>query len=63
MSSRPHPSLRRIVDDLGTTVLDVVAAPGAGLDSGITGVHIYDPLDEPRRSPVPARTPTARCGC
>lgn len=47
MSSRPHPSLRRIVDDLGTTVLDVVAASGAGLDSGITGVHIYDPLDEP----------------
>ncbi|MGW6690853.1 PucR family transcriptional regulator [Streptomyces sp. NPDC054961] len=46
MIGRPHPSLRRIVDDLGSTVLNVAAAPPGGLETGITGVHIYDPLDE-----------------
>ncbi|MFJ2738563.1 PucR family transcriptional regulator [Streptomyces sp. NPDC087440] len=46
MLNRPCPSLRRIVDDLGSTVLHVVAAPPGDLRAGITGVHIYDPLDE-----------------
>ncbi|MGW4201880.1 PucR family transcriptional regulator [Streptomyces sp. NPDC004726] len=46
MMNRPNPSLRRIVDDLGSTVLDVVAAPPGDLEAEITGVHIYDPLDE-----------------
>ena len=45
MSSRPRASLGRILHDLGSTVLDVAAAPGE-LDAEVTGVHIYDPLDE-----------------
>ncbi|GAA2696595.1 helix-turn-helix domain-containing protein [Nonomuraea recticatena] len=45
MTTRPRASLRRILDDLGSTVLDVAASPG-GLDTEVTGVHIYDPLDE-----------------
>ncbi len=45
MSDRPRSSLRRILEDLGSTVLDVAAAPGE-LDAEVTGVHIYDPLDE-----------------
>ncbi|GIG61880.1 PucR family transcriptional regulator [Longispora fulva] len=39
-------SLRRILIDLGSTVLDV-AAPGADLDAEVTGVVIHDPHDEP----------------
>src|SRR5690606_15424862 len=46
MTNRPRPSLGRILQDLGTTVLDVAAAPG-DLDAEVTGVHIYDPHDEP----------------
>ncbi|WP_406675350.1 helix-turn-helix domain-containing protein [Nonomuraea sp. N2-4H] len=45
MRIRPRASLGRILDDLGTTVLDVAASPGH-LDAEVTGVHIYDPLDE-----------------
>ncbi|KAB8194448.1 PucR family transcriptional regulator [Nonomuraea phyllanthi] len=45
MRNRPRTSLGRILDDLGTTVLDVAASPG-DLDAEVTGVHIYDPLDE-----------------
>ncbi|SDG79485.1 DNA-binding transcriptional regulator, PucR family [Sinosporangium album] len=45
MTTRPRASLRRILDDLGNTVLDVAASPGE-LDAEVTGVHIYDPLDE-----------------
>ncbi|GGT11894.1 PucR family transcriptional regulator [Nonomuraea spiralis] len=45
MNSRPRTSLERILFDLGSTVLDVAASPGA-LDMEVTGVHIYDPLDE-----------------
>ncbi|MGR6920681.1 helix-turn-helix domain-containing protein [[Actinomadura] parvosata] len=45
MRDRPRASLGRIIHDLGTTVLDVAASPG-GLDAEVTGVHIYDPLDE-----------------
>ncbi|GAA2874570.1 helix-turn-helix domain-containing protein [Streptosporangium fragile] len=45
MTNRPRASLRRILEDLGSTVLDVAASPGE-LDAEVTGVHIYDPLDE-----------------
>ncbi|MFG1695207.1 PucR family transcriptional regulator [Nonomuraea sp. NPDC049309] len=45
MRIRPRAGLGRILDDLGTTVLDVAASPGH-LDAEVTGVHIYDPLDE-----------------
>ncbi|MFF5213055.1 PucR family transcriptional regulator [Streptosporangium sp. NPDC000396] len=44
-TTRPRASLRRILDDLGSTVLDVAASPG-NLDAEVSGVHIYDPLDE-----------------
>ncbi|MFF4772596.1 PucR family transcriptional regulator [Microtetraspora fusca] len=47
MNDRPRASLRRILEDLGSTVLDVAAAEGGLLDAEVTGVHIYDPLDEP----------------
>ncbi len=50
MTTRPRASLRRILDDLGSTVLDVAAAPG-DLDAEVTGVHIHDPLDEPHVPP------------
>jgi DNA-binding PucR family transcriptional regulator len=43
--NRPRASLGRILQDLGTTVLDVAASPG-DLDTEVTGVHIFDPLDE-----------------
>ncbi|MEV4382747.1 hypothetical protein [Streptosporangium sp. NPDC049644] len=39
MTNRPRASLQRILEDLGSTVLDV-AAPGE-LDAEVTGVHIY----------------------
>ncbi|MEO3892602.1 helix-turn-helix domain-containing protein [Nonomuraea sp. B5E05] len=45
MRNRPRASLGRILHDLGTTLLDVAASPG-DLDTEVTGVHIYDPLDE-----------------
>ncbi|WP_405150200.1 helix-turn-helix domain-containing protein [Sphaerisporangium sp. NBC_01403] len=45
MRDQPRASLRRILEDLGSTVLDVAASPGE-LDAEVTGVHIYDPLDE-----------------
>lgn len=38
-------SLARILDDLGSTFLDVVASPGE-LEFEISSVQIYDPLDE-----------------
>ncbi|MEO3875577.1 helix-turn-helix domain-containing protein [Nonomuraea sp. B12E4] len=45
MRNRPRASLGRILQDLGTTVLDVAASTG-DLDAEVTGVHIFDPLDE-----------------
>lgn len=45
MTDRPLASLGRILQDLGSTVMDVAASPG-DLDAEVTGVHIYDPLDE-----------------
>ena len=56
---RPQPSLHRVLDDLGATLLELVCAPsGAGGGGGavpgswsgsdeIGGVAIYDPVDEP----------------
>jgi hypothetical protein len=46
---RPQPSLHRVLDDLGATLLELVcapSAPGAGADE-IGGVAIHDPVDEP----------------
>ena len=48
---RPQPSLHRVLDDLGATLLELVCAPtgdgaGAGPDE-IGGVAIHDPVDEP----------------
>ena len=44
---RPQPSLHRVLDDLGATLLELVCAPsGAGTDE-IGGVAIHDPVDEP----------------
>jgi hypothetical protein len=43
---RPHPGLRRVLDDLGATLLDLVhGEPDASGPVG--GVAIHDPLDEP----------------
>ena len=49
MTLRPQPSLHRVLDDLGATLLELVCAPsspGAGSDE-IGGVAIHDPVDEP----------------
>src|ERR1700729_572490 len=47
MTMRPQPSLHRVLDDLGATLLELVCAPsGAGSDE-IGGVAIHDPVDEP----------------
>lgn len=48
---RPQPSLHRVLDDLGATLLELVCAPSvasavAGADE-IGGVAIHDPVDEP----------------
>ena len=45
MSGRADPGLRRVLEDLGTTVLQVASLPGDA-DPVVTGVAIYDPLDE-----------------
>jgi PucR C-terminal helix-turn-helix domain/GGDEF-like domain len=57
MTMRPQPSLHRVLDDLGATLLELVCAPsgalsgaGPGAWSGsgeIGGVAIHDPVDEP----------------
>jgi hypothetical protein len=55
MTMRPQPSLHRVLDDLGATLLELVCAPsgavagtGTGTGTGeIGGVAIYDPVDEP----------------
>jgi hypothetical protein len=49
MTMRPQPSLHRVLDDLGVTLLELVCAPSAaaaGADE-IAGVAIHDPVDEP----------------
>jgi len=46
VTTRPRASLGRLLDDLGTTLLDLVCGdPGRADDIG--GIVIYDPLDEP----------------
>ena len=45
MSSQARSKLSRVLDDLGRTLLDVVASPG-DLDAELTGVLIYDPDDD-----------------
>jgi hypothetical protein len=53
MTMRPQPSLHRVLDDLGATLLELVCAPsgtgpGAGPGSDeVGGVAIHDPVDEP----------------
>lgn len=46
MSSRPRASLGRVLDDLGTTLLDLAHGDADGA-AEIGGVVIHDPLDEP----------------
>lgn len=44
---RPQPSLHRVLDDLGATLLDLVCAPSRSASDEIGGVAIHDPVDEP----------------
>ena len=44
MTVGSHARLARLLDDLGPTLLDVVCA--ADLDGEVTGVEIYDPVDD-----------------
>jgi hypothetical protein len=46
MTSRPHASLGRVLDDLGTTLLELVHGD-ADQAFDIGGVAIHDPLEEP----------------
>jgi hypothetical protein len=46
MSIRPHANLRRVLEDLGATLLELACgSPGDGVEIG--GVAIHDPVDEP----------------
>jgi hypothetical protein len=42
---RPQASLRRVLDDLGVTLLELVAGEPPAVEIG--GVVIHDPVDEP----------------
>ena len=44
---RPQPSLHRVLDDLGATLLELVCAPSGPGSDEIGGVAIHDPVDEP----------------
>ncbi|MGH3296959.1 MAG: PucR family transcriptional regulator [Trebonia sp.] len=44
---RPQPSLHRVLDDLGATLLELVCAPSRPASDEIGGVAIHDPVDEP----------------
>jgi hypothetical protein len=46
MKMRPQPSLRRVLDDLGATLLELVCGDADAVDE-IGGVAIHDPVDEP----------------
>ncbi|MFF9349449.1 PucR family transcriptional regulator [Streptomyces sp. NPDC014734] len=50
MTQQPRAVLGRILDDLGSTLIDVVAGE-ADPARTVTGVLIQDPLDEPARLP------------
>jgi hypothetical protein len=43
--SQPRERLQRLVDELGSTLLRVIYAPGP-LDAEVTGIAIYDPHDD-----------------
>jgi PucR C-terminal helix-turn-helix domain/GGDEF-like domain len=47
MTMRPQPSLHRVLDDLGATLLELVCAPSGSVSADIGGVAIHDPVDEP----------------
>jgi hypothetical protein len=47
MTMRPQPSLHRVLDDLGATLLELVCAPSRPASDEIGGVAIHDPVDEP----------------
>jgi hypothetical protein len=47
MTMRPQPSLHRVLDDLGATLLELVCAPSGPGSDEIGGVAIHDPVDEP----------------
>src|SRR6478752_7563908 len=56
MTESNRTSLRRVLDDLGRTLLEVVAGPGGtaavdGADGRVGGVAILDPLDPPLLPP------------
>lgn len=44
-TAAPGARLQRLVDDLGSTLLEVIEAPGP-LDAVVTGVTIFDPHDD-----------------
>src|SRR5690348_1529998 len=46
MTLRPHASLGRVLDDLGTTLLELIHGD-PDKAGAIGGVVIHDPLDEP----------------
>ncbi|WP_433263381.1 PucR family transcriptional regulator [Actinosynnema sp. CS-041913] len=46
MSARPRTGLGRVLEDLGTTLLDLAHGDPDGVDE-IDGVAIHDPLDQP----------------
>src|SRR5580692_5638633 len=46
MKMRPQPSLRRVLDDLGWTLLELVCGDADAVDE-IGGVAIHDAVDEP----------------
>ncbi|MDH2425587.1 helix-turn-helix domain-containing protein [Sphaerisporangium sp. TRM90804] len=50
MSQRPRASLGRVLDDLGSTLLELVAGD-VGHPEGISALVIFDPLDEPVLAP------------
>ncbi len=59
MTMRPQPSLHRVLDDLGATLLELVCAPSPAGPPGtapagsaeIGGIAIHDPVDEPTLPP------------
>jgi hypothetical protein len=50
VTDSPRTSLARVLEDLGSTLLELVHGD-AGVGSEVSGVVIHDPLDEPRWPP------------